>query len=83
MTTPGIIICPTTCWGCKFGYCNPEPHPWWDEEDVYYAKEAGSDLPTGYCGCYCSRNAVKALKEEEESEDRTASGHEASEGDAG
>lgn len=84
MTTPGIIICPTTCWGCKFDYHNPEPHPWWDSEDEEWARETGRPLPTGHCGCYCSRNAVKELIEKEEhSEDRAASGHEASEEDGG
>jgi hypothetical protein len=64
-----IIICPTTCWGCKFGYCNPEPHPWWDQDDVDFAKESGRSLPTGYCGCYCSRIAVKELIEKEENDE--------------
>lgn len=68
MTTPiKIIICPTTCWDCKFDYHNPEPHPWWDDEDVYGCEEAGLPLPSGYCGCYCSRNAVEELMEKEES----------------
>lgn len=83
MVTSSVIICPTTCWGCKFDYHDPEPHPWWDSEDLEWAQDTGRPLPEGYCGCYCSRNAVKALKEEESSEDRAASGHEASEEDGG
>lgn len=47
----------------------PTPHPWWDDEDVYWAKESGSPLPTGYCGCYCSSNAVKELIEKEENDE--------------
>ncbi len=68
MTATGIIICPTTCWDCKFDYHNPEPHPWWDGEDMYYAIQTGQPLPSGHCGCYCSRNAVKELKIHEEKE---------------
>jgi hypothetical protein len=63
-----VIICPTTCGGCKFDYHRPEPHPWWDSEDKEWAEETGQPLPTGYCGCYCSHTAVKALIEKEEEE---------------
>jgi hypothetical protein len=66
MTNTQIIICPTTCWSCKFDYHDDQPHPWWDDEDVYFAEQAGEELPTGYCGCYCSRNNVKELLEREE-----------------
>ena len=79
----GIIICPTTCWGCKFDMHNEEPHPWWDDEDVWYAEKSGTELPTGYCGCYCSRNAVKALKEEEENAAQQDSGRGSAPDDGG
>lgn len=44
---------------------NPMPHPWWDDEDVYFAEQANEPLPTGYCGCYCSRKATQELEEED------------------
>lgn len=53
----GVIVCFETCWSCKFGECY-EPaaeHPWWDAEDVDYAKEAGNPAPTGNCACPCAR----------------------------
>ena len=64
-----IIICPTTCWSCKFGQCDddpdPQPHPWWDMEDIECNEAAGLEPPTGYCGCWCTRDKVKALREAE------------------
>lgn len=59
--TYGVIICPATCWACKFDHHNPEPHTWWDSEDYEWAEATNQPLPTGYCGCYCSRQAVKEL----------------------
>ncbi|APC46428.1 hypothetical protein HWB05_gp165 [Streptomyces phage BRock] len=63
------ITCPTTCWGCKFDMHDENPHPWWDAEDVWWAEKNKEPLPTGYCGCYCSRNKVNELKEEANRED--------------
>lgn len=53
----GIIICHTTCWGCKFGQCyeTPTPHPWWDSEDAEYNEQAGLPAPTGNCACPCGK----------------------------
>lgn len=48
-----IIICYKTCWSCKFGFCNPEPHPWWDMDDVEHAESMGYDPPEGDCACPC------------------------------
>lgn len=55
--TGAMIVCHSTCWGCKFGQCYepPQPHPWWDQEDVDHAAETSRPAPAGNCACPCSR----------------------------
>lgn len=57
VTIGTVIVCHATCWSCKFGQCNepPQPHPWWDEEDVDHAATTGRPAPTGNCACPCAR----------------------------
>ena len=58
----GVIICYATCWDCKMGYHNPEPHVWWDVEDLEFSPERCKPLPEGACACNC----VAAIENEEE-----------------
>lgn len=55
----GTIVCYSTCWSCKFGHCYdpPQAHPWWDQEDVEYAEQAGKPAPEGNCACPCAKEA--------------------------
>lgn len=62
----GIVICYATCWSCKFGHCNPEPHVWWDGEDQEYNPDSCKPLPEGKCGCNCE--AMIAMDKEQERE---------------
>lgn len=54
-----ITVCYERCWPCKYGqhFSPPEPHPWWDVEDVEYAAEEGHPAPTGVCACSCAVTA--------------------------
>jgi hypothetical protein len=53
------IVCYSRCWSCMFGYCYdpPQPHPWWNGEDVEHAKATGQLAPEGDCTCSCARSA--------------------------
>jgi hypothetical protein len=56
MSDPSILICPATCWACKFGYC-PQPagpHPWFTDEDGCGRAEAGLPPLEGNCACPCT-----------------------------
>jgi hypothetical protein len=58
-----MIICYSTCWGCKFGHHNLEPHVWWDSDDEWEGHpEYTPPLPDGQCGCNCE--AVIDLEKE-------------------
>jgi len=48
-----VIICYVTCWSCKFGFCNPDPHPWWGPDDVEHNEAMGYGPPEGNCTCPC------------------------------
>ena len=54
-----FIACYATCWACKFDQCYdaPTPHPWWGQEDVEFAVEAGLPVPEGNCACPCGKEA--------------------------
>lgn len=53
----GAIICYTRCWSCMFSQCYnpPQPHPWWDAEDVEHAASTGQQPPSGNCACNCAK----------------------------
>lgn len=57
-----LVICPATCWACKFGHHPTGPHTWMDVEDIEF--DADITMPTteeewaaliGHrpCGCKC------------------------------
>lgn len=59
----GVIVCYSTCWGCKFGQHNLEPHVWWSSEDQECGNTAAcKPLPEGRCGCNCEE-AIEMEKE--------------------
>lgn len=50
------IVCPTTCWACKFDQHDPEWHTWADEDDIAHCAATGqSDPSTQQCGCWCQK----------------------------
>lgn len=59
-----VIVCYVTCWSCKFGHHNLEPHPWWGPDDVEYNEYAGLEPPEGDCTCNCA-GAIELEKEQE------------------
>jgi hypothetical protein len=71
--TSGIIVCYSTCWSCKFGHHNLEPHVWWDEDDVWEEHpEYTKPLPEGQCACNCA----VAIEYEKEMEDEAVESYE-------
>ena len=52
-----IMVCPTRCEACQFGYgCRDEWHTWAGPEDVEHARDKGlPDPTTQQCGCHCQK----------------------------
>lgn len=50
-----VIVCLSTCYACKFGYCPERWHSWADQDDIEHALSLGKPNPSDRrCNCPCA-----------------------------